>query len=298
VLYSSIASVFGSPGQGNYAAANAFLDGLAAARTSVGKPCLSINWGAWSGSGLAVDRGVTARAREAGFGLIDSHTGFQALEAALSAGLSQVIVFPVEWPRFLQRFSRGNRSPAYLTNFKEPGRTACAPLGDFQGERTAVPAIALLEPGGQAERRASFADQLAALPANQLRTLVIDQVRRDAAQVLGLKELDSVPTNKPLSELGLDSLMAVDLRNRLGDTLGRTLPATLIFDYPTVEALADYLARDVFGLGAPEPGTSRTPNALTGTSAVLDEIENLEDDEIDRLLEEWVSERDNRPGNE
>ncbi len=117
VLFSSVAAVFGSPGQGNYVAANTFMDTLAAARAAEGMRGLSINWGAWAGAGMAADRGVTARAREAGYGVIDPQGGFQALEAALNGGRSQVIVFPADWPRFLRHFSRDGRFPAFLTNF-------------------------------------------------------------------------------------------------------------------------------------------------------------------------------------
>ena len=111
VLFSSVAAVFGSPGQGNYVAANMFMDTLAAARAAEGMRGLSINWGAWAGAGMAADRGVTARAREAGYGLIDSKGGFQALETAINGGRSQVIVFPADWPRLLRHFSRRRTFP-------------------------------------------------------------------------------------------------------------------------------------------------------------------------------------------
>ena len=120
---------------------------------------------------------------------------------------------------------------------------------------------------------------------NQRRALVIDQIRRDAARVLGLGDLDLLLNNKPLNELGLDSLMAVDLRNSLGTTLGRNLPATLLFDYPTVNALAGYLSRTVLGLQEAPAGPTRTSSA-SGGSDVLDQIENLDEAEIDRRLNE------------
>lgn len=286
VLYSSIASVFGAPGQGSYVAANAFMDNLGAVRAAEGKACLSVNWGAWSGAGLAVDRGVVTRARDAGCGLIDSHTGFQALEAALGAGQSQVIVFPVEWPRFVQHLIRNGHSPACLGNFLGAVREARLVSGESGGAVTAIAGAAVRSPGDEAGKPRSFENRLAATPPNQRRALVVDQIRRDAALVLGLPRLDSIPDNKPLHELGLDSLMAVELRNRLGETVGRTLPATLMFDYPTVVALAEYLSRTVLELESPPAGIAQHSHAVPGASAVLDEIENLDDDEIDRLLQE------------
>ena len=113
VLFSSVAAVFGSPGQGNHAAANAFMDTLAAARSAKGLPGLSVNWGVWTTAGAAVDRGVTARAQETGYGVIDPQGGFQALETALASGISQQIVFPANWPRFLLNF-RGTDSARHF----------------------------------------------------------------------------------------------------------------------------------------------------------------------------------------
>ena len=104
--------------------------------------------------------------------------------------------------------------------------------------------------------------------------------------MLGLQNLESLPNNKSLGELGLDSLMAVELRNALASTAGHNLPATLLFDYPTVDTLTDYLSRHVLGLEelAEAPAERRS----TGSAGldVLDQIENLDDDEIERLLKQ------------
>jgi len=275
VLYSSAASVFGSPGQGNYVAANLFMDTLAAARVAQGKRGLSINWGAWAGAGVAVERGVTARAREAGYGVIDPQGGFRALETALNGGRSQLIVFPADWPRFLSHFSRDGHLPAFLDNLAGNG-VALQPARKDRGDAGA---------GFGNYTDTTFGDRLAALAPNQRRRLVIDQIRRDSARVLGLANLELVPNNKPLNELGLDSLMAVDLRNGLANTIGHNLPATLLFDYPTVNALAEYLSRSILGLEEAPEGAIR-PSSGSGGSNVLDEIENLDEDEIDRLLQQ------------
>jgi acyl transferase domain-containing protein/acyl carrier protein len=277
VLYSSVAAVFGSPGQGNYVAANTFMDTLAAARAAAGMRGLSINWGAWAGAGMAVDRGVAAGAQEAGIGVIDRQNGFLALEAALNGGRSQVIVFPADWPRLLRRLSRDGYFPAFLTSFAGLGDADQVDGGASVGDSS--PSSIASQTG------ASFGDRLAAVAPNQRRALVVDQIRHDAARVLGLQNLDLLPNNKPLTELGLDSLMAVDLCNGLGNTLGRVLPATLLFDYPTVEVLAGYLSRSVLRLEeAPEEPVRSS--SVSGGQDMLDLIENLDDDEIDRLLKE------------
>jgi polyketide synthase 12/myxalamid-type polyketide synthase MxaB len=277
--------VFGSPGQGNYVAANMFMDTLASARAAAGMRGLSINWGAWAGAGMAVDRGVTARAREAGYGLIDSQGGFQALEAALNSRRSQVIVFPADWPRFLRRFSRDGHFPALLTNF-----AGSAPRDRVNGGGSV--GVSTLD-SNTSQLASSFGDRLAAVAPNLRRALVIDQIRRDAARVLGLGDLELLQNNKPLNELGLDSLMAVDLRNGLGNALGCNLPATLLFDYPTVNALAEYLSRTVLGLEEAPAGPARTSSASAG-SDVLDRIENLDEAEIDRRLNERGTDRNER----
>jgi acyl transferase domain-containing protein len=285
VLFSSIAAVFGSPGQGNYVAANAFMDTLAAQRFAEGQPGLSINWGAWAGAGLAVDRGVTARAREAGYGVIDPQGGFQALQTSLNAGRCHAIVFPADWPSFLRRFSRDGSSLPFLSNFTGTGFAARPAPGDRADGGSSIEQLRMDSDATQTGP-SSFGERLAATPANQRRTLVIDLIRHSAARVLGLENLELLPNNKPLHELGLDSLMAVDLRNGLGSALGRNLPATLLFDYPTVIALAGYLSRSVLGLDETPPGTVRPPSPVPSGSDMLDQIENLDEDEIDRLLNE------------
>ena len=283
VLFSSAASVFGSPGQGNHAAANAFMDTLAAARVAAGMQGLSINWGAWEGAGAAVDRNVTGRAREAGYGVIDPQGGFLALEAALNRAQPQMIVFPADWPRFLQRISRDGHLRTFLTNFTGPGLAARQEPGDrVNGAGSIGDSI----PGSVRSQTApSFADRLAAVAPNQRRAVVMDQIRRDTARVLGLENFELLPNNKPLNELGLDSLMAVELCNCLGKALGRTLPATLLYDYPTVEVLARYLSRSVLGLEEAPSGLASS-SSVSGGSDMLDEIENLDEDEIERLLKE------------
>jgi NADPH:quinone reductase-like Zn-dependent oxidoreductase/acyl carrier protein len=283
VLFSSIAAVFGSPGQGNHVAANAFMDTLAAARTTAGMPGLSINWGAWEGAGAAVDRDLTGRARQAGYGVIDPQGGFLALEAALNLGRSQVIVLPADWPRFLRHVSREGYVPEFLTNFTGLGLAARPGPGDLAlgGGRTGNS----MPVSGTSQTSPSFADRLAAVPPNQRPALVIDQIRREAAHVLGLENLESLPNNKPLNELGLDSLMAVELCGCLGNALGRSLPATLLYDYPTVEVLARYLSQGFLGLEG-SPAGSVPSSSVSEGSDVLHEIENLDEDEIDRLLKE------------
>ncbi len=278
VLYSSIAAVFGSSGQGNHVAANSFMDTLAASRQSAGLPGLSINWGAWSGAGAAVDRGVTERARETGYDAIDLRGGFAALEIALRGKRAQVIVCPVDWPRLLRNSSRNGQVTPLLKDFKRP----------VSASRRTQDSRAVAEPASSAhaEKTMLLTERLAAIAPNQRRALVVEQIRRDAGRVLGLGNLESLSNNKPLNELGLDSLMAVELRNVIGTAVGRNLPATLLFDCPTVDALTGYLCRSVLGLEKTREAPARASPRMSAGTDVLDQIEDLNDDEIDQLLKE------------
>jgi polyketide synthase 12/myxalamid-type polyketide synthase MxaB len=279
VFFSSIASVFGSPGQSSYAAANAFLNGLAQARNAAGKPSLSINWGAWAGAGMAVDRGLISRARESGYGVLEPGAGFQALEVALMAGRSQVMISPVDWPTFLRNSQPGGHSPVFLNDFIQPATSVDQRSNDQSGIGGAVDVRT--ERG--LSKSAAFRQRLDAVAPNRRRSVVLEQIRNEVARVLGLQNSGSLPNNKPLHEFGLDSLMAVELRNRLGDVVGRSLPATLLFDYPTVDGLTEYLSRNALKLEETE--SPKRPAATPAALDVLSHIENLDDAEIDRLFE-------------
>lgn len=281
VLYSSLTGAFGTPGQGNHAAANAFMDTLAARRRAAGRPGLSINWGAWSGTGAAATLGVTARTREIGFGVISPRGGLQALEAAMKSGQSQVIVMPADWSRLREYAARTGRVATTLAEFAQhaasPGRHSGAP-GTTAAVARAEPAVQSASP--------PLVQRIAAAAPNQRRGVLIEQIRRDAGRVLGLDSVSGLSNKAPLSELGLDSLMAVELRNVIGAAVGRTLPATLLFDYPTVDGLADYLGGNVFGFETTSKSTASQLRRATAGVDLLEQLEGLDDDEIDRLVRE------------
>ncbi|MBZ0285292.1 MAG: SDR family NAD(P)-dependent oxidoreductase [Anaerolineae bacterium] len=263
VMFSSVASLLGSSGQSNHAAANAFEDALAYHRRSLGLPGLSINWGAWSEIGAAVDRNVTARAGEQGIGTISPTDGIYLLEQLMRGNSAQVGVSPINWGKFLSPF--GEQIPPFLSEMVVKSETAV---------QTAAQETQQQQP--------QILSQLAeAKPAKQ-RTLLMGYVQSHAAKVMGLNAA-KIGERVPLNEMGLDSLMAVELRNLVGNGLGlkRSLPATLVFDYPTVEAIADYLARDVLSLQ-----TAEAEAAPANVPDVIESIEDLSDDEVDRLLQE------------
>ena len=268
VYYSSLASVLGAAGQGNHAAANIWLDVLAHWRRAQGLPALSINWGAWSEVGAAAARGVDQRIAAQGVGTIAPEQGMRVLEHLLRTSAIQASVLPIDWAKFWQQSAAGE-SPPFL---------AAMPTG------ARPPAIAP-RPPVTLDSQISTLNRLTTAPAAKQRGLLIDYVRAQTAHVLAL-EAAKIGERVPLSDLGLDSLMAVELRNLLGTGLAlkRKLPATLVFDYPTLESLADYLAREV--LPATADKSALPAAAPTSAANVIATIEELSEAEVDRLWAE------------
>ena len=264
VLFSSIAAVLGSPGQANHAAANAFLDAFAHHRRARGLPALSIDWGAWAEVGAVVEHDAGRRLAGQGIGRMRPEDGLGALEAVMAGGATQVMVAPVDWAVFLSRLP-GGRPPSLLRDVARRAQVAAAAVAPAHPARDLR---ADLEAAAPAKRHALLRDHIA------------DRTRR----VLGLDAGQTVDVQRPLKELGIDSLMAVELRNVLKSDLALDggLPATLVFDYPTVDGIAHFLARDVLRLETSLPIAAAEPASAT----VLSRVEDLSDEEVDRLLGE------------
>lgn len=227
VLFSSAAGVVGNAGQANYAAANAALDALAARRRSAGLPALSLAWGLWApASGMTGHLGEAElrRLEGAGGGALTAKEGLSLLDAALSTGLAAVIPAKLDTGRLTEPVP-----PLLRGLVRAPARIRRAAVAAGQAADT------------------SLADRLVRLPAPERADRVSALVREEVSGVLALDNADSVGLDRPLRDLGLDSLLAVELRNRLSTRLGRKLPATLLFDHPTPARLAQYLLRNLPG---------------------------------------------------
>jgi acyl carrier protein len=237
--------MLGSRGQANHAAANAYLDALAHYRRAAGLPALSINWGPWAQIGAAAERGLDARGASQGLGAISPDEGLRVLERLLARHAVEAGVMRVDWPIYARHI--GKIVPPSLAGLVK-AHSAEAPLRAQSTARPAKPA-------------ADLATQVQAAPVHRQRDVLLEGVREMAGRTLGLTP-SQVNDDAPLSSLGLDSLMAVELRNQLGSALrpDRPLPATLVFDYPTVTAITDYLASEVLNL-------QRHPNSQTEQAA-------------------------------
>jgi NADP-dependent 3-hydroxy acid dehydrogenase YdfG/acyl carrier protein len=267
VLYSSVAGVLGSVGQGNYAAANAFLDALAHYRRAQGLPGLSIDWGAWNQIGAAAQEQVQERVRRQGLGMLEPAQGSQALETLLPLSLPQVIVSTLNW------FSLTEQSPEVI---EQPL------LADIVHEYRAK---------GNAEHAKKlhddFLQQLEAAPSAERRSLLLSHVREQIIRVMRLEPSFSLEPRQGLFQIGMDSLMAVELSRHLQNSLGKALPATIAFDYPTLEKLTAYLASEVLSLDQPPSAKSPEEKDLEDhgeIADVLEELEQLSEDDAANLL--------------
>ncbi len=224
VLFSSAAGVLGGAGQANYAAANTFLDALAAHRRSRGLAALSLAWGLWAPQGEGMTAHLTeidlSRLRRQGMEPLSIDAGLALLDAAL--GRPEATLIPVELDASrLQRLYDGGVAPALLRGLLRP----------------TLPKVS-----AAALESAAFRQRISALPEAERKGALLDMVREEVAAVSGAASTASVPPARALKEIGLDSLMAVELRNRLSARSGVHLPATLAFDHPTPDRIAGFLA--------------------------------------------------------
>ena len=266
VLYSSAASVFGSAGQANHSAANMYMDVLARSRQQLGLPALTINWGGWSEVGIAAERQVEKRAVQKGIGMIPPQVGLRLLDQAMRENVTQIVIAPVNWNEFKRQPIFAGKQ-AWISSMEH----AHSPVRNSHKMNLS------------AGESFSLFDRLESVPANQKRELLQSFVEEHVRKVLGMSAGDPIDPRQPLEELGLDSLTAVELRNILSSHLNlqRSLPATLVFDYPTINALTDHLAQDTFKI---ENSKAQSAAPSKSNMDLVQDIEGLSDEEVARLI--------------
>jgi acyl transferase domain-containing protein/acyl carrier protein len=255
VLFSSAAGTFGAAGQGNYAAANAFLDALAAYRHALGLPGVSLAWGLWDTverstvAGMTHEMSAVDRARVARLGVtpLSIQEGLSLFDLATALAHAQTIPVRLD-SAVLRAQARAGTVPALLRRLIR------------------VPQRRALERAG-----GSLARRLADLSERERRPVVRELVRAEVAAVLGHASAQAIDPGRAFKELGFDSLIAVELRNRLSALAGLQLPATLVFDYPSTVAVADYLLDQLVGMrrdvsAAVAAHASDEPIAIVGMS--------------------------------
>jgi myxalamid-type polyketide synthase MxaB len=253
VCFSSISALLGSPGQGNYAAANAFMDALSHHRRALGLSSSSINWGPWGEAGMAASLSNRDQARWAAQGItpIATEQGLQVLGELIERRITQAGVVPIDWSKF-----------------------------SLPNQGTIPPFLAELLTAAPTAAPSEIRQQLDSATPIDRRRLLMAHVRSQIAKVLALSSADAIDPQQGFSDLGMDSLMSVELRSRLQSSLECVVPTSLAFDYPTVESMVEYLLEELF----PPDATTTEPAEPIATATIAPDLEALSDSEAEALL--------------
>lgn len=265
LLFSSIAPLLGSHGQGTYAAANSYLDGFAAYRQSLGLPTTSINWGPWQEAGMATrSASIASHWNRVGLGMLTTDQAFYALERAIQSRRSQVVAMTADWNRLGEKLGSENRLPILTRLIGTRARSA-----------------------GPSQRWQALVKQIGESPVPQRRDMLLDFMCNEARDVLALPADFYIDPSLPFNEFGFDSLMAVELANRLANESGIHLPATTLFDHPTMGSLADFILSEKLGMIPKQKEKEETPEVESVedlTERMIREISAMSDEEIGKSL--------------
>ena len=275
VCFSSLASVLGSPGQSNYAAANAFMDTVVQYRRNLGLPGLSINWGPWANVGMAARMGTQQQGRLQNQGLegIKIEQGLQALEEVLATEEAQIGIFNIDWSRFLSQL--GAKIPAFLSEI--------ASQHPLQGQANKGP------------KQQKLLEKLKVVTIDQRQRLIVDYLIGVVAKVLRRSKNDLPDPEEGFFNLGMDSLMALDLGRMVQADLGIILSSTVTFEYPDTQALAEYLEEIIPKMDQTEDekeAKSGATNAAVDSENLIAEISQLSEDQMDEAIEQALTQFD------
>ena len=269
VCFSSMAALLGSPGQGNYAAANAFMDALIHHRRAIGLPGLTINWGPWGTAGMAAELDSDYQNRWAvmGMDLITPEQGLQILEQLLGEPLGQVGVLAIDWPVFQQQSSFSSQRPF---------------LAELIGEVTSQKQVNSIQ-----KQHSELLERLkTAAYLEECQDILMTHLQEEVGKILG-RDSSQLPLELDLGfvEMGMDSLTVVELNNRLQKQLGISLSITLPLEYPTIKKLTKYLSEKVINWEFEVEVDSNLSN-IENRQAVSERsnLENLSDEQAEALL--------------
>jgi len=271
VCFSSIASLIGSPGQGNYAAANAFMDALAHYRRSIGLSGLAINWGAWASGGMAARLAVEHQNRihTSGISEITPKQGMYALDLLLGnqSATDQVGVIAVQWPVLAEHWS-GIKKSSLLRELLQKEELE---EQDTLKQKIKAEILAKLETPSLEERQ----------------EILTEHIRGQVAQVLSLSSSQLPEVNLGFMEMGMDSLMTVELKNRLQNQLGINLPETIVMEYPTIAKLSLYIVEELMEWKTSENGACSDVLSQTHVSEIdsniLPVLEDISEEDFEAL---------------
>jgi len=249
VFFSSAVSIIGSSGQSNYAAANAFMDTLAHYRNISGLPALSINWGPWSDSNMITN--LENIWSDRGLDLIDKDKGFEILQRLISDKAVQACVMPVNWSKFFMQYN-DKTMPEFYSNFYKKS---------FQ----------------KLDDKNEFFEKLKKLDIEGQKEYISQYVQKVTSEVMGFSVTKKIGMRQRLFDIGMDSLMALELKNRLEADFGKTLIPTLVFDYPMIESIVKYIVTDVFSL------------EVVKEEIKYDQFDDLSEDDLAKLLLEEIN---------
>ena len=271
VVFSSAGSLIGQPGQGNYAAANSFLDALAHHRKAQGLPALSINWGAWAELGFAETEGgrsLTRRLALLGIRSMPPKLALEVMERLLGETATQVVALPVNWSKYHEFYGVGTELPL---------------LSELANEEAASPSQTV----HSGEKRSAILDAAPADRGQLLQSYVTEQV----ARVLGLSP-SQLDIQQPLTNLGLDSLMAVELKNRISANLGVNVPMVKFLQgFSVAQAasqLLEQLTAEVDNPSAIRPLAREHENDRSDKK-LLANIDELSDEQVNSMLADMLT---------
>ncbi|MDP4174898.1 MAG: SDR family NAD(P)-dependent oxidoreductase, partial [Bacteroidota bacterium] len=227
VYFSSVSSVLGTPGQANYAAANSFLDSFASyQKRKFGNNVISVNWGPWKDKGMSK---TISKSSHSAMKPISSKHALLVFDKILSEKTDGAVVMHVDWKAFEKQIKDSQFSLMYSEFI-----SALEKSDDETNSKRKV--------------KSQLVSLLENTPKSDRINLLIEFIRQQAQNVLGLSSIEEVEIERPMHDMGMDSLMAIEIKNRINNAIGKDLPATVIFNYPTIKSLSEYILQNVLSI--------------------------------------------------